>query len=102
MLAPTTLTRIATASQDRVLRAIQALEDGSLTCQLTSAHNDKITAIISSAGKPYTVLLAPHHTECSCPDSHYREVICKHQIALALWCEKAGAGEQTQEWQAAA
>ena len=82
LLALTVLQRVST---DRLQRAVNALADGSLTVTLTRQTEVEIRALVKNGeGKEYGVTLTTTGVFCSCPDTMYRGVTCKHAAVLAL------------------
>ena len=72
-------------STDRLQRAVNALADGSLTMTLTRQTEVEIRALVKNGeGKEYGVTLITTGVFCSCPDTMYRGVTCKHAAVLAL------------------
>ena len=79
------LTVLQHVSIDRLQRAVNALADGSLTVTLTRQTEVEIRALVKNGeGKEYGVTLTTTGVFCSCPDTMYRGVTCKHAAVLAL------------------
>ena len=79
------LTVLQHVSTDRLQRAVNALADGSLTVTLTRQTEVEIRALVKNGeGKEYGVTLTTTGVFCSCPDTMYRGVTCKHAAVLAL------------------
>ena len=79
------LTVLQHVSTDRLQRAVNALVDGSLTVTLTRQTEVEIRALVKNGeGKEYGVTLTAAGVFCSCPDTMYRGVTCKHAAVLAL------------------
>ena len=79
------LTVLQHVSTDRLQRAVNALADGSLTVTLTRQTEAEIRALVKNGeGKEYGVTLTAAGVFCSCPDTMYRGVTCKHAAVLAL------------------
>ena len=82
---PLVLTVLQHVSTDRLQRAVNALVDGSLTVTLTRQTEAEIRALVKNGeGKEYGVTLTTTGVFCSCPDTMYRGVTCKHAAVLAL------------------
>ena len=82
---PFVLTVLQHVSTDRLQRAVNAFADGSMTVTLTRQTEAEIRALVRNGeGKEYGVTLTDALTTCSCKDSLYRGVICKHAVAVAL------------------
>ena len=82
---PLVLTVLQHVSTDRLQRAVNALADGSLTVTLTRQTEVEIRALVKNGeGKEYGVTLTTTVVFCSCPDTMYRGVTCKHAAVLAL------------------
>ena len=79
------LRTIQHVSPDRLQRAVCGLADGSFTATLTRHTATEIRALVKNGdGVEYGVVLTETMTTCSCKDSLYRAVVCKHAVALAL------------------
>ena len=82
---PLVLTVLQHVSTDRLQRSVNALVDGSLTVTLTRQTEAEIRALVKNGeGKEYGVTLTTTGVFCSCPDTMYRGVTCKHAAVLAL------------------
>src|SRR2546425_6444275 len=95
---PLVLTVLQHVSTDRLQRAVNALVDGSLTVTLTRQTEVEIRALVKNGDKEYGVTLTTTGVFCSCPDTMYRGVTCKHAAVLALSVLRA---PQSQEQAAA-
>jgi hypothetical protein len=74
-------------SIDRHNKAVQGLKDGSLTVTPTRQTEAEIRALVKNGdGHHYGVILTEHGAFCSCPDSLYRGVVCKHSVATCVFC----------------
>jgi predicted nucleic acid-binding Zn finger protein len=83
---PLVLTVLQRVTTDRLQRAVNALADSSPTVTLTRQSEAEIRALVRNGqGKEYGVVLGEAATFCSCPDSLYRGVCCKHQVVVALY-----------------
>jgi hypothetical protein len=79
------LTVLQQVSTDRLQRAVNALAEGTMTITLTRHAEAEIRAQVKNGeGVEYGVTLTDALTTCSCKDSLYRGVICKHAVAVAL------------------
>jgi len=82
---PLILVVLQHVSTDRLQRAVNALAEGSLIVTFTSQTEDEIRAPVQNgAGREYGVTLTSTLTTCSCKDSLYRGVPCKHATVVAL------------------
>jgi hypothetical protein len=72
-------------SSDRLQRAVNALAEGSMAVTLTRQAEAEIRALVKNGnGAEYGVTLTDALSACSCKDSLYRGVVCKHAVAVAL------------------
>jgi hypothetical protein len=79
------LAALREVTPERLQKAVCGLCDGSLTITLTRQTEAEIRALVKNGdGKEYGVTLTEALTACSCKDSLYRGVTCKHAVALAL------------------
>lgn len=61
--------------------------DGTFTITLTRRTESEIRALVTNGdGLEYGVTLTEHGPFCSCRDALYRGTICKHAIAVSLFC----------------
>ena len=82
-------------SSDRLQRAVNALVDGSLTVTLTRQAEGEMRAVVKNGdGVEYGVTLTCALSACSCKDSLYRGVVCKHAVAVALYVLRAPSSKQ--------
>jgi hypothetical protein len=73
-------------SPERLQKAVCGLADGTLTVTLTRTSEADLRGLVRNGdGKEYGVTLIASMTTCSCKDSLYRGVTCKHAVALALF-----------------
>lgn len=98
------LNQISGADEDRALRAIEALSSGAMVVSIL--HNasvltaEVISRVIVGKKKPvekmamYNVMIAPDHSECTCPDWQYRGTICKHIIGAGIVGQEELAAHQ--------
>src|SRR5439155_20159720 len=87
---PLVLTVLQHVSTDRLQRAVNALADGTLTVTLTRQTEAEIRAVEKNGeGKEYGVTLSATGVFCSCPDTMYRGVTCKHAAVWALNLSRA-------------
>lgn len=77
---------------ERLVKATCALADGSMSVTLTRQSNREVCGEVVN-GKRYEVVLTPERAFCSCPDSTFRHVFCKHSIALVLTVLRSPAVE---------
>ena len=79
------LTILQHVSFDRLQRAVCDLADGNLTMTITRQSEAEIRALVKNGeGSEYGVTLTESLTTCSCKDSLYRGMVCKHAVAIAL------------------
>ena len=105
------LNQIATADDDRVIRALEALQSGAMTVEIrynAGVLTAEVTStVILGKRKPvektetYLVLITPGHSECTCKDWVYRHesqlgFACKHQVASCISAQEQREEEQKQ------
>src|SRR5438093_13720370 len=82
---PLVLSVLQQVSIDRLQRAVTGLADASLTVTLTRQTEAEIRALVKNGeGKEYGCTITEAGAFCSCPDSLYRGVVCKHATVVAL------------------
>ena len=80
---------------ERHNRASRGLQDGSMTVTLTRRTESEIRALVTNGDHvEYGVTLTEHGPFCSCKDALYRGAICKHSVAVALFCLQQQDAEQ--------
>jgi len=85
MLDCLTLSTLQQVSLERLHYAVGGLADGSITVHLTRHSESELRALVTNGdGKDYGVTITETLTTCSCRDSLYRGVVCKHAVATAL------------------
>jgi hypothetical protein len=98
---------IALADPARVERALEGLQDKTLTVHILGTEGGVITATVQSAHKKskhhYGVLIASHQLACTCEDFYYKGKgkggngkggICKHICATVLYLEQLEAWQE--------
>lgn len=74
-------------SIDRHNKAVHGLKDGTLIVTLTRQTDAEIRALVRNGdGFSRGVTLTEHGTFCSCPDALYRGIVCKHAVAVSVFC----------------
>jgi uncharacterized Zn finger protein len=80
-------TVLAKVEENRLARGMKGLASGAYGVRVTHQGDREIRGYVKNGdGGEYGVVLNEGQTFCSCPDAMYRKVICKHSIALALFC----------------
>jgi hypothetical protein len=93
-----TLSILATVDPHRLLKATEALVNGSLTVTLTNVDAESIEGFVKNGDNvEYSVVLTPSRTFCSCRDAMFRRGICKHQAILSLYALRHGAVAEVEE-----
>ena len=103
-LPPTLLKIVATADDDRVVRAMESLETGDLDVSVSFQDRTSLIAHVTSrttTGKrerkttthQYVVVGSEHGIECSCPDYEHRHSVCKHMLAVVMHLQQQSLGE---------
>ena len=76
---------LAKVEQGRWQRAVEAWASGAYKVTVTRQTEVEIRALEKNGeGKEYGVTLTTTGVFCSCPDTMYRGVTCKHAAVLAL------------------
>lgn len=89
------LSPIQHVSSDRLQRAVTALAEGTLAITLTRQAETEMRALVKNGeGIEYGVTLTHALSTCSCKDSLYRGVVCKHAVAVALYVLRTPPPEQ--------
>src|SRR5262245_59806568 len=74
-------------SLDRHNRAVQSLRDGTMTVTLVKRTDAEIRALVKNGDShAYSVLLTEHRPYCDCKDAFWRNVVCKHVVAVCVDC----------------
>ena len=82
---------------DRHNKAVRSLRDGSMTVTITRRTESEIRALVKNgASLEYGVTLTEHGPFCSCRDALYRGTMCKHSVAVALFCLQEQEAEKNQ------
>ena len=75
------------SSIDRHNAGARGFIDGTLAVTLTRHTEREIRALVKNGdGIEYGVTLTEHGPFCSCKDALYRGTICKHAVAVSLFC----------------
>ena len=88
------------ADPERRLRAMQALLDGTMVVRhLDRGQYGAVTAFVETPeGKRdgYAVWVSGdrQQTKCSCADSYFRNVVCKHALAVLMTLREQGGQQQ--------
>ena len=83
---PHVLTILGNVSPARLSKAAEALANNDYTIRITHQTEVAISAFVTNGdGAQYGTTLTAHGPFCSCPDSMYRRVPCKHMAAMALY-----------------
>lgn len=89
------LTALKSVSSDRLQRAATILAENSLAVTLTRLSDADIRALVKNGeGSEYGVVIMDGAITCSCKDSLFRGVTCKHAVALALYALRTTQTEQ--------
>ena len=80
------LSVLENVSPDRLQKAVEGFVSGAYQVRITRQAEAALSAFIMNGdAKQYGVTITEHGVFCSCPDSMYRRVTCKHAAALALY-----------------
>jgi hypothetical protein len=83
--SPLVLHVLETTSLDRLYKATEALAHNAYTISFTTRSDTEIGAYVKNGdGIEYAVTLTATRAFCSCKDSMFRHMICKHTVAVAL------------------
>ena len=99
------LDTVALTDPTRVERALQGIQNKTLTVQILGTESGVITATVTSTHKKeqrhYSVLIASHQLACTCPDYYFegkgkggngKGKLCKHILTTILYLQ------QIEEW----
>src|SRR6188474_3076143 len=80
------LSTLRASTPERHQAAVRGLRDGTFTITIAYRSDSEIRALVKNGdGHEYGVNLSDRGNFCSCKDALYRGVVCKHQIALAVF-----------------
>ena len=80
-------TVLAKVEENRLARGMKGLASGAYDVRVTHQGEKEIRGYVKNGdGGEYGVVLSETGAFCSCKDAMYRRVICKHSIALGLFC----------------
>ena len=88
MLEHTTISTsiLAKIDNDRLQKGVEGLASGAYTITLTRLTEAEVSAYVTNGdSKTYSVTLTEGRSFCGCGDSMHRAVMCKYQVALALY-----------------
>src|ERR1041384_2341199 len=81
------LSTLREVSLDRHNRAVQGLNDHTLTVALVKHSGAEIRALVRNGdAKEYRVIINDAGALCSCPDAFYHRGPCKHVAAVCVTC----------------
>ena len=75
---------LAKVESGRLQKAVEGLVGGAYEVTVTRREDLYVAGYVKS-GSEYAITLTEGLATCSCPDSMYRSVTCKHQALFALW-----------------
>jgi hypothetical protein len=79
------LNTLKNCTPERLQKAVTGLADGSYAVTTTRLEDGEIRAFVKNGGdSEYGVTITAAATLCSCKDSMYRGLTCKHAVAVAL------------------
>src|SRR5262245_61298597 len=77
---------LAKVEASRLQKAVEGLVSGAYAITLASQTEAEIRGFVANGdGKEYGVVLSEGQAFCSCRDAIYRNGVCKHAVALALY-----------------
>jgi hypothetical protein len=83
--APFILEVLPRTTMSRLRSAVDALAAGRLTVMPFPPKKNRFwTTVRSDSQKDYKVIVIGTRVVCTCPDNHYRDVCCKHIVAVAF------------------
>jgi uncharacterized Zn finger protein len=91
MVATTVLAKV---DGKRLQKAVEGLVGGAYEVKVTRHSEGEVRGFVKNGdGKEYGVALTEGESFCSCKDSLYRGIACKHSVALALYVIRNPQGE---------
>ena len=82
----TTLSTLAKVDNERLQRGVEGITSGAYTITLIEHSDTEVRGFVKIGdGIEYGVVLTDGRAFCSCKDALYRNVVCKHSVALALY-----------------
>jgi hypothetical protein len=84
---------LSTVEAGRLAKAATALSEGLYSVQLVSVSEHEVRGFVKSETAEYGVTITSSRAFCSCRDSIFRSVVCKHGALLALVALRSHAHE---------
>lgn len=75
---------LAKVEAGRLQKAVEGLVSSAYEVTVTRYEAGHVAGYVKN-GTAYAVTLTEGLATCSCPDSMYRHIPCKHQALFALW-----------------
>ena len=77
---------LANVEGQRLQKAVEGLVSGGYTITIASQGEQEIRGFVANGDhKDYGVVISQDHSFCSCKDAMFRQIICKHMVALGLY-----------------
>jgi hypothetical protein len=72
-------------SPERLQKAVAGIVSGEYRVTVTQQTDQEVHGVVANEnGQEYRCSIMTETAACSCKDAQYRQVICKHIVALAL------------------
>ena len=82
----TAINTLAKVDNDRLQRGVEGLTSGVYNITLIEYSDSEVRGLVKIGdGIEYGVVLTDGRAFCSCKDALYRNVVCKHSVALSLY-----------------
>lgn len=82
----TAINTLAKVDNERLQRGVKGLVSGVYTITLIEHSDSEVRGLVRIGdGIEYGVVLTDGRAFCSCKDALYRNVVCKHSVALSLY-----------------
>jgi hypothetical protein len=87
---------LAKVESSRLQKAVEGLVSGAYEVTVARREKEYVAGYVKN-GTEYAVTLTEGLATCSCPDSMYRHITCKHQALFALWLVRHPVEEHSAE-----
>jgi uncharacterized Zn finger protein len=82
----TAIHTLAKVDNERLQRGVEGLTSGLYDITLIEHSDSEVRGLVKiGGGIEYGVVLTDGRAFCSCKDALYRNVVCKHGVALSLY-----------------
>ncbi len=89
---------LANVEGQRLQKAVEGVVSGAYTITIASQDEQEIRGfVVNGDHKDYGVVIGQEHNFCGCKDAMFRQIMCKHMVALALYTIRNPQEEPTKE-----